>query len=137
LLLVGGGGYTPRNVARAWAHETSIAIGCDKQIDEIIPLHTPYREHFRHDTLFPTLEQILGDLRPNRNTDKKVREIVSFITEQLRFVNAAPSVQSMHIPPDLTAYKEEVEDELNELRQERDDMLRKEKEEGLAVPMEF
>jgi histone deacetylase HOS2 len=43
----------------------------------------------------------------------------------------------MHIPPDLTAYKEEVEDELNELRQERDDMLRKEKEEGLAVPMEF
>ncbi len=26
LLLVGGGGYTIRNVARAWTHETAIAL---------------------------------------------------------------------------------------------------------------
>lgn len=137
LLLVGGGGYTPRNVARAWAHETSIAIGCSENLNPIIPLFTPYREHFRHDTLFPTLEQILGDLKPNKNSEKKVREIVAFITEQLRFVNAAPSVQSMVIPPDLTAYKEEVENELQEMREEKDESLRKEREAGLGVAMEF
>ena len=27
LLLVGGGGYTMRNVARAWAYETGLAAG--------------------------------------------------------------------------------------------------------------
>jgi histone deacetylase HOS2 len=137
LMLVGGGGYTPRNVARAWAHETSIAIGCDQTIDPIIPMHTPYRSHFRHETLFPTLEQILGDPRPNRNTPKKLDDIVQHVTEQLRFVNAAPSVQSMHIPPDLTGYKEEVEQRLMEEREEHDDSIRRDKEEGLGVAMEF
>ena len=29
LLLVGGGGYTIRNVARAWTYETSIALNVD------------------------------------------------------------------------------------------------------------
>lgn len=137
LLLVGGGGYTPRNVARAWAHETSIAIGCDNNLDPIIPEHTPYRKHFRHDTIFPTLEQILGDPRPNKNSEKKIRDIVTSITEQLRFVNGAPSVQSMHIPPDLTALKDEVEDQLREEREEHDDRLRRNKEEGLGEPMEY
>lgn len=26
-MLLGGGGYTPRNVARCWANETAIALG--------------------------------------------------------------------------------------------------------------
>jgi histone deacetylase HOS2 len=135
LLLVGGGGYTPRNVARAWAHETSIAIGCE--LNPIIPEHTPYRSHFRHDTIFPTLEQILGDPRPNKNTKRKVEEIVQSITEQLRFVNAAPSVQSTVIPPDLAGLKDDVEDKLREEKEEYDEMLRSDKEQGLGVPMEF
>jgi histone deacetylase HOS2 len=135
LLLVGGGGYTPRNVARAWAHETSIAIGCE--LNPIIPEHTPYRSHFRHDTIFPTLEQILGDPRPNKNTKRKVEEIVQSITEQLRFVNAAPSVQSTVIPPDLAGLKDDVEDKLREEKEEYDEMLRSDKEQGLGVPMEY
>jgi histone deacetylase HOS2 len=138
LLLVGGGGYTPRNVARAWAHETSIAIGCDQSLNPVIPMHTPYRSHFRHETLFPTLEQILpGDPRPNKNHPKKITEIVESITEQLRFVNAAPSVQSKHIPPDLTGWKDSVEDRLKEEREENDENLRKDNERGVGVPMEF
>ncbi|TVY58133.1 putative histone deacetylase HOS2 [Lachnellula cervina] len=137
LLLVGGGGYTPRNVARAWAHETSIAIGCDAKLNPTIPQHTPYRSHFRHETLFPTLEEILGDPRGNKNTDKKIREIVSSITEQLRFVNNAPSVQSQSIPPDLCAWKDSVDDELRERREATDGQLRREREMGLGVPMEF
>jgi histone deacetylase HOS2 len=137
LLLLGGGGYTPRNVARAWAHETSIAIGCDANIDPIIPLHTPYRSHFQHDTLFPTLGQILGDPRPNRNSPKKISDIVQSITEQLRFVNAAPSVQSMYIPPDLTAFKEDVDRRIAEEREENDDNIRRDKEAGLGIVMEY
>lgn len=29
LMLLGGGGYTPRNVARCWAYETSLAVGME------------------------------------------------------------------------------------------------------------
>ena len=29
LLMVGGGGYTIRNVARCWTYETSIALNCE------------------------------------------------------------------------------------------------------------
>ncbi|KAL3424863.1 histone deacetylase phd1 [Phlyctema vagabunda] len=136
LLLVGGGGYTPRNVARAWAHETSIAIGCADNINAIIPLHTPYREHFRHDTLFPTLDQILGEQRTNKNTTKRLQEIVANITEQLRFCEAAPSVQGFYIPPHLDGVKDEVEEELKEMRMENErERLRL--EENLGGPMEM
>ncbi len=137
LLLVGGGGYTPRNVARAWAHETSIAIGCDATIEPIIPMHTPYRSHFRHETLFPTLEQILGDHRPNKNKKKDVDNIIQSITEQLRFVNAAPSVQSTIIPPDITGLKDEVEDRLREESEEKNHGLRRDKERQLGGQMEY
>lgn len=137
LLLVGGGGYTPRNVARAWAYETSIAIGADKQIDHILPEHTPYREQFRQETLFPTLEQILGEPRANRNTAKKLQDIVQHVSEQLRFVSAAPSVQMRHIPPDLGGIREDVEKRLQEEKEERDDAFRREREEAVGTAMEY
>ncbi|KUJ22753.1 histone deacetylase [Mollisia scopiformis] len=137
LLLVGGGGYTPRNVARAWTHETSIAIDCDKDLDPVIPDHTPYKSFFHYDTLFPTLEEILvGDPRPNKNSKKRVDEIVSSIREQLRMVNFAPSVQSSVIPPDLSFTKEDVDDAMNEELEEQDE-YRTQKETGVGVPMEL
>ncbi|EKD11890.1 hypothetical protein LZ554_002367 [Drepanopeziza brunnea f. sp. 'monogermtubi'] len=139
LLLVGGGGYTPRNVARAWTNETSIAIECG--LNPIIPLHTPYRSHFRHETIFPTLDQVLGDPRPNKNTEKKIRDIINSIKEQLQFVGIAPSVQLQNIPPDLCGMKESKDDEIREEHERRErqehENFRREQEEGLGVPMEF
>ncbi|KAK3337049.1 histone deacetylase-like protein [Cercophora scortea] len=137
MIMFGGGGYTPRNVARAWAFETSIAIDAHKKIDPIIPQHTPWRERFIHDTLFPTLEQILGEPRANRNTQKRLQEIVQHVHEQLRFVTHAPSVQSKIIPPDLAGIRDDVEDRLREENAEKDEELRKMREEGLGTPMEF
>jgi histone deacetylase HOS2 len=137
LLLVGGGGYTPRNVARAWANETSIAIGCNDSLNPIIPEHTPYRSHFRQDTLFPTTQDLMREPRTNKNTQKRLEEIVASISEQLRFVNGAPSVQMSEIPPDLAGLRDEVEDRLREEREEEDDDLRKEKEEALGDAMEL
>lgn len=37
MILIGGGGYTLRNVPRCWTYETSIALG--KEIDNDIPEH--------------------------------------------------------------------------------------------------
>ncbi|KAK2072837.1 hypothetical protein P8C59_007167 [Phyllachora maydis] len=138
MVVFGGGGYTPRNVARAWAYETAIAIECDDKIPATIPSHTPWRDRFRQDTLFPTLEEILGEPRTNRNTQKRLQEIVQHISEQLRFVEHAPSVQSKAIPPDLEGIRRDVEDRLKEEREARnEEELRRVTEAGLGVPMEL
>ncbi|EGS18768.1 histone deacetylase-like protein [Thermochaetoides thermophila DSM 1495] len=139
MILFGGGGYTPRNVARAWAYETSIAIGADDRIPETIPEHAPWREHFIHDTLFPTLEQSMNEPRHNRNSEKRLREIVQHINEQLRFVSHAPSVQSQLIPPDLGVIRDEIEARLKEEEEEKErrETQRKVKEAGIAQPGEY
>lgn len=131
LMLVGGGGYTPRNVARAWTNETSIAIGVDRTLNPVLPLHAPYRAHFRQNTLFPTPNELLTENRLNKNTPKKMDEIVRSITEELRFLNHAPSVQMKEIPPDLTGLRQEVEDEIVEER-EQEESYRKEREEEVG-----
>jgi histone deacetylase HOS2 len=137
LLILGGGGYTPRNVARAWAYETSIAIDAQDKIPHTIPSFTPRRKEFRHETLFPTLEQILSEPRANKNTAKRLQEIVQHVHDQLRFVEAAPSVQLQRIPPDLGAIRDEVEEKLKEETEAKNGLLRRTQEEGVGVPMEL
>ncbi|CAK7268061.1 histone deacetylase [Sporothrix epigloea] len=137
MILFGGGGYTPRNVARAWSWETAIAVQCEDKLDRTIPAHTPWREHFRQEELLPTLEQIVGDPRPNKNPQKRVQEIVQHVHEQLRFVQHAPSVQMQHIPPDLGGLRQEIDDKLRENADATDETLRKSKEEGDGQAMEL
>ncbi|KAH9902149.1 histone deacetylase phd1 [Xylariomycetidae sp. FL2044] len=137
LLIFGGGGYTPRNVARAWAYETAVAIDHQKTIPTQIPLHTPWRERFRNDSLLPTIEQILGEPRQNKNPQKKLLEIIQHVTEQLRFVGQAPSVQFQAIPPDLGPIRDEVERRMKEELEDKDEVGRKLKEDGVGQRMEF
>ena len=137
MILFGGGGYTPRNVARAWAYETSIAVNCQDRISPTIPLHTPWRARFRQESLFPTIEEILGDPRPNRNTQKRLGEMIQHVAEQLRFVEAAPSVQLSVIPPNLGPIRDDVEQRLREEQDERDDSRRREKEAAVGTQGEL
>ena len=57
LLLVGGGGYTIRNVARAWTYETAIALNQEipngrffnkKKIIIYYYLELPYNDYFEY-----------------------------------------------------------------------------------------
>ncbi|KAI1298924.1 histone deacetylase phd1 [Xylaria venustula] len=137
LILFGGGGYTPKNVARAWAYETAIAIGHQDDIPTQIPIHTPWRDRFKIDSLLPTIQQILGEPRQNRNTQKKLTEIVQHVTEQLRFVGAAPSAQMSVIPPDLGPIRDEVEQRIKEEFEDRDEQGRKLREEAVGDRMEL
>ena len=41
-MLLGGGGYTVKNVARAWTYETACALGIESDID----LNLPWNEYF-------------------------------------------------------------------------------------------
>jgi histone deacetylase 1/2 len=45
LILLGGGGYTVKNVARAWTYETACALGIEDTIDEQLPWNS-YFEWF-------------------------------------------------------------------------------------------
>ena len=110
LLVLGGGGYTPRNVAKAWAYETAICIGADKTIHPTLPGHMPLLEHFKGETsLFPKLE-VKGP--ENKNSQLYLESVVMGVREQLRYVQGAPSVQLRHIPPDLLALRDELEREV-------------------------
>ncbi|KAI0600876.1 histone deacetylase phd1 [Biscogniauxia sp. FL1348] len=137
LIIFGGGGYTPRNVARAWAYETAVAIDQHKNIPTEIPIHTPWRDRFRNDSLLPTIQQILGEPRQNRNTQKKLTDIIQHVTEQLRFVGAAPSAQLSVIPPDIGPIRDEVEQRIKEEMEDRDEIGRKLQEEGVGDRMEL
>ena len=133
LLLLGGGGYTPGNVARAWAHETAIAIGCETTLNPEIPAHTPYRSYFGPPVLCPTLAELKLEPKPNANSRRSLENIVEAIEEQLRYVKGAPSVQMQTIPPDIGRVREAVEERLREEREEMDAGFRKGRESGIGV----
>ena len=40
MLVVGGGGYTLRNVARCWTYETAVLVGKGDEIPDAIPNNT-------------------------------------------------------------------------------------------------
>ncbi|OAL29147.1 hypothetical protein AYO20_09300 [Fonsecaea nubica] len=120
LLVVGGGGYTPRNVARAWAHETSICIGADHTLNPQLPEFLPYREAFRKEgfTLFPNLA---GWKKENQVSRQDVEKIIRHVKDQLTEIRGAPSVQMKHIPQDIQGWRDEVEEELKAKRLDKEE----------------
>ncbi|KAI5780039.1 hypothetical protein EDC01DRAFT_284558 [Geopyxis carbonaria] len=107
LLLLGGGGYTPRNVSRLWCYETSIAT--DTTIGDELPpqLADPYREFFGPD--FALHPRLGGEGRfDNKNHKRHLENVRQKIMEQLRYLNGAPSVQMQEVPPDLPGLQSEI-----------------------------
>jgi histone deacetylase HOS2 len=129
LLVVGGGGYTPRNVSRAWAHETSILIDADTLISSHIPESVAFRNHFGPDySLFPPLSELRR--LDNKNPRPYLASIVQAVHEQLRYIQGAPSVQMSFIPPDILGLREDAEQEIQEETALRDE--EREEREGRA-----
>lgn len=98
LLILGGGGYTARNVARAWCHETALAVGATLTND--LPMHIlPRPQAFdgkKHGDgrLYP-------DLKGFHNNDckrKELDDIIERCLEELRYVQNAPSVVMDRLP---------------------------------------
>jgi len=136
LMVLGGGGYIPRNVARLWAYETAICIGVGQDIDPMLPVHTPFIEHFAPDKcLFPPLSE--WRRYDNKNTNAYIRELRENIREQLRYVEHAPSVQMERLPPDMASLREDMERSWREQREERGDfdgeLERKRRENGFGM----
>eukprot|EP01116_Phalansterium_solitarium_P024049 TRINITY_DN868_c0_g7_i1.p1 TRINITY_DN868_c0_g7~~TRINITY_DN868_c0_g7_i1.p1 ORF type:complete len:432 (+),score=153.89 TRINITY_DN868_c0_g7_i1:107-1402(+) len=96
-MVLGGGGYTVKNVARCWTYETSLIV--DTEISNELPFND-YFEYFAPDfQLHPDIQTPY----PNMNTKAYLDNIKAKVLENLRNLAHAPSVQMHEVPPDLLA----------------------------------
>lgn len=102
LLLLGGGGYTIRNVARCWTYETAVAL--DTEIDDELP-YNDYFEYFGPDFRL----HITPSNMENMNTPEYLHKCREQLIENLRHIEGAPSVQMQPLV-DLAGGEEEDED---------------------------
>ena len=98
LLVLGGGGYTIRNVARCWAYETALILNRD--IDNIIPTNEYYEFYAPDYSLLPDLTS--NNKTDNHNSRQYLDLILQSVTEHLRMLPGAPAVQMQEIPPDFS-----------------------------------
>lgn len=103
LILLGGGGYTIRNVARVWTAETAIAAGVS--IADELPFND-YFEYFSPDysIIVPPSNML------NLNTRDYLEKCKMNIIENLRHTEFSPSVPLQDVPKD---YYSESEDEID------------------------
>ncbi|CAO3655642.1 unnamed protein product [Mucor fragilis] len=111
LLVVGGGGYTVRNVARCWTYETSVLT--NTTLSEDLPPNE-YRDFFKPDyKLHPDLK---GRVE-NQNDRTYLLKVRQRVMEQLRYLDSAPSIQMQEIPPDIQGFldgEHEQQDAIND-----------------------
>ncbi|KAK6014326.1 mago nashi protein [Ostertagia ostertagi] len=93
LMMVGGGGYTIRNVSRCWTYETSVAVEAE------IANELPYNDYFEY--FGPDFKlHIEKSNMTNQNTRDYLEKTMVRLFENLRELPYAPSVQMQPIPPD-------------------------------------
>ncbi|CDK28088.1 unnamed protein product [Kuraishia capsulata CBS 1993] len=109
LLVLGGGGYTPRNVSRLWCYETSVMT--DVKLQSRLPDQLPFRSFFQPDY---SLHPNLGDRIDNKNTKKYLENLRIQLLESIRYLGGAPSVSMSEIPPDIQGLSVEEEEQVLE-----------------------
>uniref|UniRef100_A0A0E0PZJ8 Histone deacetylase n=1 Tax=Oryza rufipogon TaxID=4529 RepID=A0A0E0PZJ8_ORYRU len=104
LLLLGGGGYTIRNVARCWCYETGVALG-HELTDKMPP--NEYFEYFGPDY---TLHVAPSNME-NKNTRQQLDDIRSRLLDNLSKLRHAPSVQFQERPPEAELPEQDEDQE--------------------------
>ncbi|KAK3382627.1 histone deacetylase RPD3-like protein [Lasiosphaeria ovina] len=107
-LVLGGGGYTMRNVARTWAYETGRLVGV-----EMHPV-LPYNEYY--DYYGPDYElDVRSSNMENANSYEYLEKIKVSVIENLKKTIPVPSVQMTDVPRTGFGMSDEQEDELDDL----------------------
>ncbi|CAH2235956.1 histone deacetylase 3 [Pararge aegeria] len=119
-LVVGGGGYTLRNVARCWTFETSLLV--DENISDELP-YTEYLEFFAPDfQLHPDINST-----SNANSKQYLEAITKHVYDNLKMCQHSPAVQMTHIPgdflPEEYRIKEEPDPDIRISQEEADKMV--------------
>ena len=114
LLILGGGGYTIKNVSRCWTYETAVLVGA--AIPDELPM-TVYDAFFEdsHWKLHPPLTGKVD----NQNSPASLQRITTSIRSKLRYLQGAPSVAMQEIPPDLQGFLTDEERDAEEKDEER------------------
>ncbi|KAJ3042536.1 Histone deacetylase 3 [Rhizophlyctis rosea] len=100
MMVLGGGGYTIRNVARAWTYETSRLVNTD--VPDTLPPNKYLSMYNEHPVLHPP---IVDPNLENGNTRSYLDRIYMQITEYLRYVEGAPSAQMNEQPADIQGFQ--------------------------------
>jgi histone deacetylase 1/2 len=94
LLVLGGGGYTIRNVARCWVYETSVLL--DTPLGEDIP-YNDYYEYYAPDfKLHLTPSMAMENLNEREELERTTQEVL----ENLSALRGAPALTLQDVPPD-------------------------------------
>ncbi|KAK4704637.1 histone deacetylase HOS2, partial [Phenoliferia sp. Uapishka_3] len=110
LIVLGGGGYTIKNVSRCWTYETAVLLDQQQVLPNSLP-HTAYDDFFAPDwKLHPDLAAGRNRIE-NLNTRKALERIRIGCLERLRYMHGAPSVQMTEIPPGLAPWLQEETNE--------------------------
>ncbi|CBX91288.1 histone deacetylase [Plenodomus lingam] len=112
VIVLGGGGYTMRNVARTWAYETGELVG--ERMSKLLPFND-YYEYFAPDYEL--------DVRPsnmeNANSHDYLHKIKSAVIENIRRTGRpsveafTPIVDPLHLSRDMESEGEDEEDDLD------------------------
>ena len=86
LILLGGGGYTVKNVARTWTYETACALGVEDTIDSVLPWNE-YFEWFGPRYRLEVAENNMDDLNIKDGSLEKVRYVLSSFASLLMRLN--------------------------------------------------
>ncbi|MQL94946.1 hypothetical protein Taro_027608 [Colocasia esculenta] len=103
LMVLGGGGYTIRNVARCWCYETAVAVGVEPENK------LPYNEYYEYFGPDYTLHIDPKNVE-NQNNPKDLEKIRTVLLEHLSKIQHVPSVQFQERPPNTQPPEEEEED---------------------------
>ncbi|KAM0253487.1 hypothetical protein ACHAP5_000516 [Fusarium lateritium] len=117
-LVLGGGGYTMRNVARTWAFETGVLVG--KEMDRTLP----YNEYYEY--YAPDFElNVRSSNMENSNSREYLEKITSAVIDNLRQTGPAPSVQLQDVPrKPFGGMTDEEEAELDDLDEDENKDVR-------------
>ncbi|KAL1746253.1 hypothetical protein HDZ31DRAFT_34574 [Schizophyllum fasciatum] len=119
LIMLGGGGYTVKNVARTWTYETACALGVEDTIDP----HMPWNEYFEWFGPRYRLEVVASNMEDANLKDGSLDRVRARALQNLSEMQAAPSVQMQDVPRDhLGKHLRLAVDDENEDDAERDDL---------------
>ena len=108
VLVLGGGGYTMRNVSRTWAYETGLLVG--QKMGPDLPFND-YYEYYAPDYEL----EVRPSNMDNANSAEYLQKIKLQVIENLRQTTFAPSVQMTDVPRDPEGMNDEADAEMDDL----------------------
>ncbi|PBK60773.1 Arginase/deacetylase [Armillaria solidipes] len=105
LILLGGGGYTVKNVARTWTYETACALGIEDTIDPKLPWNEEwFGPRYRLEVVASNIE----DMHVKDGSLEKVRYAITFFcvsaSDNIRRVNALVHVRELNNAPSVARH---------------------------------